>query len=197
MIINISQAPYNIWNHLFRYVYDTIRISYAYKKSHGKLIKYYNDEYDYDPYDSYDENSDDSDTEESPIFYKFSHSPEDFNQTIIEDFDFYVDENITKILQNGPLNLYLKTKKKIVILNPLGFNHDERGLDRMKINLPFHKKVVLIPVNGKIPFKDFIRACFDIKSRKFDFWYELYCDANVHKELTDKIIVKVSFDHGS
>ena len=35
-----------------------------------------------------------------------------------------------------------------------------------------------------------------MKSHKFDYWYELFCDTNV-KVKDNEVIVNLNFDHGS
>jgi hypothetical protein len=39
---------------------------------------------------------------------------------------------------------------------------------------------------------------YQIKSHKFDYWYELYCSINVNsKKNSQDIKINVSYDHGS
>ncbi len=203
MAINIPDDKKYFFDQLFRYVYETTQISYAYTKSNDNILtKYYNrnnmwyanskETGECNGYSKCDFK--DYETTKSPIFYKFKHEPGKISY-MVEKLDF--DDDLLQNLQSRFFELHLETKKKIIIMNRAGINDDHRGSDHTKIKLPFHTKIILTPVDEKIPFEDFIRACFDIKSHKFDLWYELYCGINVVDKFDDSILIQVKFDHGS
>jgi hypothetical protein len=208
MEISLEQDKKKTFNKLFGFVYDTTTIEYAYTKSNDSITKYYNRNnlwYDDGPSDEEECNGysdcefddcelDDYKITKSEIHYKFKYEPKNFNEGL-EDND--VDDCTLKILQNDPKDICLKCDKKIVIRNQRGFNYDHRGSDHTKIKLGFGTKIVLTPIDEKISFEKFIRACFDIKSHKFDFWYELYCGIHKVIEHDNSIEVFVNFDHGS
>lgn len=81
---------------------------------------------------------------------------------------------------------------KIVLINDSGFNQDHRGSDHTRIELPFYSRCTLY----KNTVREFIQGMYRIKSHKFDHWYELFCHTTVSKK-KDKIIINVTYDHGS
>lgn len=85
----------------------------------------------------------------------------------------------------------------MVLENISGFNHDHRGSDHTRIELPFTDRIRLTPVDGKIKFLDLVQACFDIKSHKFDLWYELFCGIKKFRLEGGDGIATIVFDHGS
>lgn len=82
---------------------------------------------------------------------------------------------------------------EFVIKNRHGFNNDHRGSDHTLIKLPF---VTEVNLGTRFTLQDLIVSYFNLKSHKFDKWYELYIGASsvIHGS---KIIVDLNFDHGS
>ncbi|XWV26904.1 hypothetical protein QJ857_gp0146 [Tupanvirus soda lake] len=209
MLINLDANTKNKIDWLIKYIYLTVRIKYAYTVSDNNTItKYYNSEnmWSIDPQDrsescggywdcelKFDNTNDD-------IFYEFIYNPQSYKDDLDEnEYGQYTmnESGINCLLYNSLDNIYLKSTKKIIIHNESGFNGDHRGSDHTKICLNFEPNVTLEPVDNKIAFKDFVKACFDIKSHKFDFWYELYCGVKNMNETDDSYIISVCFDHGS
>jgi hypothetical protein len=63
----------------------------------------------------------------------------------------------------------------------------------MIIELPF---VSNIKLSKEFTVEEMITATYNLKSHKFDYWYELFCDTKIKID-NDKINVCLSFDHGS
>lgn len=219
MAINISENTKKVFNQLLKFIYVTTEISYVYVQSGDGIInKYYNrknlwynepNDESGEPNDESDEPDDESnectgyrncdfnnfEITKLPIQYKFKYAPEKFNQEMANEYG--IDDHMMMLLKGNIHDIYLLSDKKIIIKNRSGFNYDHRGSNHTKIKLNFQPEITLIPVDGKIPFEQFIRACFDIKSHKFDFWYELYCGIGKIIKSDDAIEVIVEFDHGS
>lgn len=108
---------------------------------------------------------------------------------IIKLFSLIEEKNQTQKISNITFEL----DKNILIKNPCGFNHDHRGSDHMLIKLPFVNQIEL----GKIfTLEDLIVGGFNLRSHKFDNYYELYSTASCKVDI-DKINVELNFDHGS
>lgn len=131
---------------------------------------------------------------------KFKFDAKRFNEDY-DDENNILKSNIKKILL-----LIEKTNKKIPISNIKfvldkcvnlqnvnGFNKDHRGLDHMIIELPF---VSNIKLGKEFTLEEMITTIYNLKSHKFDYWYELFCDTKIKID-NDKIDVCLSFDHGS
>lgn len=92
-----------------------------------------------------------------------------------------------------PEEIKFCTKERIKFVNNDGFNHGHRGSDHTKIKLPFLSEVEL---DKEFSLYELILTNTNLKSHKFDKWYELYCGAKC-KKINNKIIVNLDFDHGS
>jgi hypothetical protein len=106
------------------------------------------------------------------------------------------DENVDNFLDNisGMMkDVHFSMDKKITIRNISGFNEDHRGSDHTIIRLPFVEEVKL---NNEFTLEDLVISFTNLRSHKFDGWYELLCDAGVIIE-DDNIIIELNFDHGS
>jgi hypothetical protein len=203
--INLEANTKDKIDWLIKFVYQTVKIKYVYTISNdGTKTKYYNREnkwYD-NPIDVNDTicdgysdcELDDFENINEKIYYKFEYHAEYFEA---DDEDYKMNESDLNMLMNNNISaIEFESTKPIIINNRSGFNDDHRGADHTKILLGFLPKVKLIPNNNIIRFKDFIMVCFDMKSHKFDFWYELY--GGVVNTKTDKCInITVEFDHGS
>lgn len=121
-------------------------------------------------------------------FY-LNHEDEDIEADGIED---------NLIIQIRDLNLKPNeikfiSEKNIIIINKHGFNDGHRGSDHTLLKLPFLNGVNL---GKEFTLNDLLIANSNLKSHKFDNWYELYCGAKC-EETTNSIFVSLKFDHGS
>ena len=193
---------------LINFVYKTIHIRYAYTiSSDGSITKYYNrknmwhnkpirkSDYVCSGYMKCD--FDDFKMINSEIHYEFVYEPNNYNDDNVEA-NYELGENeFDSLITNDIDDISLVTAGTIFIKNFPGFNEDHRGSDHTIIKLDFKPVVTLVPSENKITFRDFIKACFDIKSHKFDFWYELYSGIRKFNIIDNKIYVEVKFDHRS
>jgi len=100
---------------------------------------------------------------------------------------------IIEMIENIDEDTLFKFDKKVILSNESGFNDGHRGADHTSIILDFHDEYKL---NRTFTFKDFVTACFKIKSHKYDMWYELYEECVIEKN-DNSINIITSFDHGS
>jgi hypothetical protein len=85
------------------------------------------------------------------------------------------------------------SEKNVIVINQCGFNKDHRGSDHTLIKLPFETKIVL---GNEFSLEDIVVSFTNLKSHKFDGWYELYCGAKC-KINQDDMIMELNLDHGS
>ncbi|XWV25565.1 hypothetical protein QJ856_gp0189 [Tupanvirus deep ocean] len=206
MLINLDKNTQKKIEWLIRYVYQTVRIKYAYTVANdGTITKYYNREnmWSQPPIDKNESCGGYWDCElefesaDGPIDYKFIYNPDSFDEERCDE-EYAMNQNAKDLLLNNTLdNIFLKSSKNIIFDNISGFNDDHRGSDHTKICLDFEPHTTICQVDNKIAFKDFVKACFDIKSHKFDFWYELYCGTKDIKDIGNSYVITVCFDHGS
>jgi hypothetical protein len=94
---------------------------------------------------------------------------------------------------------------KFFLVNQKGWNCDHRGKDHIRkqmdpktclnrYNLPWKSKQLIPPA---CTLAQFILLCFQAKTRKYDFWYELFTGANVFQMAENCYFVDLGFDHGS
>jgi len=118
--------------------------------------------------------------------------------------DDYKDHDDVKVNKNkiiadisnlklNPCEIKFISNININIINRNGFNTDHRGLDHTLIRLPFLTEINL---GKEFTLEDLIIANTNLKSHKFDNWYELYCGAKCEKK-NNLIEVSLDFDHGS
>jgi len=108
-------------------------------------------------------------------------------------FNYTKNGKVNEILKEENYeNITLEFKKDITMIN-LGTSDDHRGSDHCLLNLEKKDKVKL---NKIISLYDFITACYNLKSHKFDKWYELYCRCKI-KEKENEIEINLQFDYGS
>jgi hypothetical protein len=191
------------FDNLINYIYNTVTIKYVYIVKDNKKIKYYNrkNQWNEKGYTNDGEcngyfecDLDDHIYTNEKIHYVFNYVP---NLNFNYGKEIALDDKEVKILSENKLNdIYLKCCDTIILNNLDGYNEDHRGADHTKLMLDFHRQIILKPTDNKIYFKDFVDACFRIKSHKFDPWYEMYCGVNCIKK-NNKINVSVRFDHGS
>jgi hypothetical protein len=205
-ILNLEINTKKKINWLIDFIYQTVRIKYVYIFSNNTKIKYYNrinkwhthtiDNTDVKCDGYFDCELDDFETIKEKIYYKFDYHPEYFSHN--NDDNYKINKKIFHSLMTNNIDaIYLKSTKPINIINRMGFNEDHRGSNHTKIILDFFHVAKLIPAKNIITFKNFAVACFNIKSHKFDFWYELYFGVK-HVITNDKYIdIEVDFDHGS
>ena len=103
--------------------------------------------------------------------------------------DIYNDNSIDKS------NIKFISNIDIIITNVNGFNYDYRGLSHTLIELPF---LTDIDLGKEFTLEDLIITITNLKSHKFDYWYELYTDCSCEYENEiNSIIINLEFDHGS
>lgn len=154
--------------------------NYDRKKASLNNIKYiYSGNFKLDDEDDADD-ADDADDDEN----------NDENNNLIDTNNFL--NQITK-LNLEPEQIKFTTNKKIKIINKCGFNDDHRGSNHTLIELPFVSEISL---DNEFTLYDLLVSNTNLKSHKFDNWYEMYCLASC-SEKSDTIIVKLEFDHGS
>jgi len=137
---------------------------------------------------------------------KFKFDAKKFNEKYDNDDDENDENNICKSKIKDIMLLIKKTNKKIPISNIKfvldkcinlqnvnGFNKGHRGLDHMIIKLPFESSIKL---SKEFTLEEMITSTYNLKSHKFDYWYELFCDTKIIID-DDEIVVCLSFDHGS
>ena len=111
------------------------------------------------------------------------------NNDLINDIDQFKNRNIKN------LKFCSNSFKKIILINPCGFNYDKRGENTFDIELDFYKRVELI---APITILDFIDGIYRIKSHKLDYWYELYSGIRLEYNKEKNILTLIfDFDHGS
>lgn len=136
--------------------------------------------------------------------YLFDNIDSYYNINLTDEFDKTkdLDDESKKII----LDIYANNKidmgeikfisgSDVVIKNNSGFNNDHRGLNHTLIELPFLTKINL---GKKFTLKDLIISNSNLKSHKFDYWYELYTGCNVKKnEKSNTVSIELKYDHGS
>jgi hypothetical protein len=103
----------------------------------------------------------------------------------------YLIENTN--IKNPITNIKFILDKNIILQNNCEYNNDHRGLNHMIINLPFESNIKL---PKEFTLENLVTSLYNLKSHKFDYWYELFCDTNV-KVKDNEVIVNLNFDHGS
>jgi len=131
-------------------------------------------------------NNDDDDDEFKKEYKKFT------NKIKIKELLLLIEK---KNKQYTISNIKFVLDKKVQIINELGINDDHRGSDHMIIKLPFEQNIKL---SNEFTLEEFIIASINLKSHKFDYWYELYCGTNYKiNDSGDEIYINLDFDHGS
>lgn len=117
----------------------------------------------------------------------------DFNDKFLSEKD-YDDED--KELKEFFLKRILPNKEKITIKENLifqnkdGINRDHRGSTHCQLELEF---IPIITIKkGTYSFDEISNLLWNLKSHKFENWYELFCDCEYKN---NKFIL--DFDHGS
>ena len=82
----------------------------------------------------------------------------------------------------------------IIITNKDGFNYDYRGLSHTLIELPFLTKINL---GKEFTLEDLIISNSNLKSHKFDYWYELYTGCSSKIKNNNSVMIELKFNHGS
>jgi hypothetical protein len=134
--------------------------------------------------------------------YLFNNDKYYHEVKLTDEFDKTIglDEKSKKIILDLYKNNFISTsdvkfvsKIDIKLANKNCFNYDHRGLDHCVIELPFLTEINL---GKEFTLEDLIISNTNLKSHKFDYWYELYygtlCANN-----GDFIEITLNFDHGS
>lgn len=163
---------------------ESNEIEYVYSGTFN-LYELYDE--DYDDYDDYDDNDFDSEDEE---IYNSK------DKQLLKITNKKPNEIISQI---SKLNLFQTNEikfisnKNIKIINRNGFNKDHRGSDHTLLKLPFVSEVDL---GKEFTLYDLLVSNSNLKSHKFENWYELYCGTD-SIQTNNSIIVRLNFDHGS
>jgi hypothetical protein len=143
---------------------------------------------------------DDSDDEEND-----EENDEEKDDEEDDNNDYYKNDNkneykeSSKIIEQlsnlelGPKEIKFISKKNIKIINKNGFNNDHRGSDHTLLKLPFVSELEL---GTEFTLYDLLVANSNLKSHKFDNWYELYCGTKC-KQTQNLVTIELDFDHGS
>jgi hypothetical protein len=137
---------------------------------------------------------------ETKYFFSGEFSTSELEEYIYVDDDTdLVDKKILEIKEYLGDNISMLksvefiSEKNVIVINQRGFNKDHRGSDHTLIKLPFETKIVL---GNKFSLEDIVISFTNLKSHKFDGWYELYCGTKC-KINHDDMIVELNLDHGS
>jgi len=88
--------------------------------------------------------------------------------------------------------------QQIIFENCSGYNFDHRGANHCKIQLAQYAKFIHHCCQDNLSLYDLCDIYHKLKSHKFDYWYELFCDAKIECDQQLKILtIKLHFDHGS
>lgn len=100
-----------------------------------------------------------------------------------------------KTKQFGDLKFTYNT---IDIANIRGINSDSRGVKKLDWHLLYKPVLNIVPENGSnhITLLQFVDSLYDIKSHKFENWYELYCGCDALLN-SNTLIILCDYDHGS
>lgn len=121
---------------------------------------------------------------------------------LTDEFDKTIglDEKSKKIILDLYKNNFTSTSDikfisntNIKLTNKDGFNYDHRGLDHCVIELPFLTEINL---GKEFTLEDLIISNTNLKSHKFDYWYELYYGTSCLNN-DNFIEITLKFDHGS
>jgi len=105
------------------------------------------------------------------------------------------DINLLEKIHNNDLDkIFLVGYEKLTICNVRGWNDDHRGSNHCRIVLD---QICDINIQNMITMKQFIDICYQLKSHKWDTWYELYCGIKYFGTKKNKISLSITFDHGS
>jgi len=117
------------------------------------------------------------------------------NKNINPESNYKINKIILMIskLKLEPKEIKFISEFNIKIVNKCGFNHDHKGSNHTLLKLPWIDEVNL---GKEFTFFDLLSANYNLKSHKFDKWYELYCDVSCEK-LNDLVIISLNFNHGS
>lgn len=102
-------------------------------------------------------------------------------------------DRVSKSNQLDKSQIKFSSSKPIQLVNNTGYNHDHRGLNHTLIELPFETKINL---GKEFTLEDLIISNSNLKSHKFDYWYELFIGTNC-VEYDNYIEIELKFDHGS
>ena len=193
------------FNTVIKFVYENIKLDYdKMAKENKNLIK--GDEYDHEEDYNWECRGMQYDCDgEHTVKYRYTISEKLDNYEIDDDDK---NEYIKRKILNELVEYFLdKTKKlddlkftfsRIRVDNMRGINEDPRGVRKLDWHLQYNYEVEVLPENNNanITFQQFIDALYDIKSHKFENWYELYCGCDVLVDYTD-MFVSCNYDHCS
>lgn len=171
------------------------------KNTYGRKISFpheitytYNGSFNFDEdFHDLDDSDDDSDGDSDGDCDGDSDGNSDYDDKYNNKIHKTIANIINHIGNTNPINVVFVAPINITIVNKRGFNDDHRGSDHTLINLPF---VTKIDLENRFTLYDLLTSNTNLKSHKFDNWYELYCNATC-KNNNGQITVELNFDHGS
>lgn len=134
------------------------------------------------------------------------------DQKNIQDDFLHGDEKYiasrTKLLKelkeyfSDPNNNYANLKlayASITLCNLCGINSDYRGVRKLDWCMLYTSEMTITSKlnSSYIMFPQIIKALYDIKSHKFEYWYELYIKCKIKNISPNAIGVYCIYDHGS
>lgn len=198
-ILHLSTDKNKDMNTIIKYIYNNYRLDYDLMKNNNiDLID--NSKYDFEE-DDYDKNwdicFDGCGTHTVKFEYlnpKFDYNgehEENVSLELIAELDNYLKTYDASTLQIGNTNSILFSKEN-------GINHDSRGVRKLDWIIKYSPVCILQSSNDVIHFKNIMDALYTIKSHKFEYWYELYCDCQIaDTKKGGDFYVACNYDHGS
>jgi hypothetical protein len=129
---------------------------------------------------------------EITYYYDFNIDPDyideynnQFNKIIKELFVFFED------IYAEPIKIKFFSKKNIIIRNISGFHNGHQGSNHTVLKLPFKTEQ---NIGKNFTLNDLIVTNIDLKSHKFDNWFESFNKCNII-ENDNEIIIELIFNH--
>ena len=120
----------------------------------------------------------------------------------MEDFESYVQDDcdedpgedvihpVIRQIVGDPRDIKFVADADITLVNNCGINEDHRGSNHTLLYLPFVESVSL---GREFTFFDLLTANANLKSHKFDYNYEMFCETLINEQGQIELV----FDHGS
>jgi len=107
-----------------------------------------------------------------------------------------IDPKLTELVQNSSHErIIIDGFDTLILRNISGYNVDHRGSDHCPVALPFYTTLV---IKGPLTLEELATAFSKLKSHKWDYNYEMYCDCEVKTCGPGKNLdIALTFDHGS
>lgn len=195
--LTIDYKPYSLPENIFKLLFEVmihaspniigiqhLGKDYDIEKRSRKLLKVKNDTIIYNLADSMDV---DYDRFEDMFEELIS---DDDNKKLYEKYKVVCEQILKSVNLESIISFF--DYDNLTIENASGINEDDRGNDE-NILLPYIKTIKL---NSTFTLNELFVAYHKIKSHKFDYWYELFCNVDITRS-DNKMLIEFSFDHGS